>query len=72
MADRVDRKEYVIQLRGLNRSKAWVDMLVGQPSLRKAVSELNLRSHLPHWRGRDARIIYRRVVEDVMLERKAF
>jgi hypothetical protein len=71
VADRVDRNEYVIQLRGFNRSKPWMDMLAGIKSLRKATQELEERSDQPHWRGRDARIIYRQVKETAMLERKA-
>lgn len=71
MSDRVDRKEYVIQLRGFNRSKPWMDMLTGVKSLRAATKELEDRSDQPHWRGRDARIIYRQVKETVMFERKA-
>lgn len=71
MADHINRKEYVIQIRGVNRSKPWVDKLTGLKSLRSASAALKTGAHLPTWRGRDLRIIYRKVEETVMQEWKA-
>lgn len=68
MADRVRKIEYVIQLRGVNRSKPWVDMLRCD-HLRQAVLELSERHTARDWRGRDARIVRRLTDENVMLVR---
>lgn len=71
MADRVDRKEFVVQLRGENLSRPWVDKMTDIKTLRRAVKELDLRQNTPNWRGRDSRIIYRETKETAMMERKA-